>query len=252
MLFIRLVKADIIKLLKTSFFLLHAFVPTIAALLFYFYSKSTNYDKIFMGTGYIQLVSISYPVIIALLCSIIAEMEAQAGNCYFMLRDSKIRCLPILSKVSILLLCGLAACFTIATGIIASGVVAFTNTPPVTMFLSIGFILWISNIALYLFHFIIAFSFGGNGNLSVGVIELLAAALLSTSLGDRLWYYFPCCYSVRIGSMWFLKNTVSSESLLSIINMQIRYGLAATVAVIILSAVVLLIWSSKWESRKFV
>ncbi len=249
MLFIRLVKADIIKLFKTPFFLLHIFVPAIATFLFYFYSNTTNYDKVFLSTGYIQLVSISYPVIIALLCSIVAELEVNAGNCYFMLRDSKIRWLPVLSKVTILLLCGFASCFIISIGIIVTGG-GDTKSQPATMLFSLCFILWFSNIALYLFHFIIAFSFGGNINLSIGVIELLAAALLSTSLGDRLWYYFPCCHGVRLSSMWLLRDTVGGGSMFSIFNMQIRYGITAAVTVIILSAVILLFWGNEWESRK--
>lgn len=251
MLFIRLIKADRIKLFKTSFFLLHVLIPTIAAGSLYIYSNTTSYDKVFLSTGYLELVSVFYPIIIALLSSIVAELEAEAGNCYFMLRDSRIRYLPIISKITILLVCGLAACFIISIGLIAAGGDVFTKTHPVTMSLSIVFVLWFSNIALYLFHFIIAFSFGRTINLSLGAIELLTAALLTTSLGDRLWYYIPCCYGVRLSSMWLLRYTVKDGLLLSYFNKQISYGLASAVFMIILSAVILLIWGSKWESRKF-
>lgn len=251
MLFIRLIKADMIKLLRTSFFLLHVFIPAFAAGSLYIYSNTTSYDKVFLSTGYLELVSVSYPVIIALLSSIVAELEAEAGNCYFMLRDSRIRCLPIISKITILLVFGLASCFIISIGLIATGVNVFTETHPVTVSLTVVFILWFSNIALYLFHFIIAFSFGRNINLSLGAIELLAAALLTTSLGDRLWYYLPCCYGVRLSSMWLLRSIVTDGSQLSFINMQISYGVTAAVLMILISAVILLIWGSKWESRKF-
>ncbi|MBD5255361.1 MAG: lantibiotic immunity ABC transporter MutG family permease subunit, partial [Barnesiella sp.] len=99
------------------------------------------------------------------------------------------------SKLTILLLAGL---FSAALIIVLFGLPFsyMTGTKlPVRFFVLIPIVLWVSNVMMYGLHLILAFRFGRNLGISVGVIGSLLSALLQTGLGDGRWYVIPPKFS---------------------------------------------------------
>lgn len=250
--FWRCTKAEYMKLRKTPFFLIHIAVPVIIGTAFLLYARVTNYGETNMYLSFVQIISIAYPIVIALLCNMSAKMEAEAGSYYFLLCATKRRWIPLASKLALLLICGLGACLLASCAITLAGKTVFSQTDTAAIHsLPIALVLWSANVILYLWHIILSFHFGRDINLSAGVIEFLLAALLSTKIGDKIWAYMPSSYGVRFGSMYIIRLTTSDEVLLNEINHQMQYGLPAASALLITSLVALFFWINRWEGGKY-
>ncbi|WP_219913713.1 lantibiotic immunity ABC transporter MutG family permease subunit, partial [Bacillus paranthracis] len=76
----RILRADFIKMKHTIFFWIHVAMPIIGIALFLSYYSFSKFDSINKVSGYIQVLSISFPLLISIVCSSAVEQEALAGN----------------------------------------------------------------------------------------------------------------------------------------------------------------------------
>lgn len=192
----RYLKSDIYKLTRSSFWGIHLLFPVLGAVLMLLDTHLTSGSELDQLSAFAQIIAIAFPFVISVVCQIAAEQELQAGRFQNMLTLPS-RKKAIFSKLAILLFAGL---FSVALSTVLFGVPFSYLTG---MKLSAGFfavismVLWASNVMLYGLHLILAFRFGKNVGISIGVIGSLLSALMQTGLGDGLWYIVPYGLGVR-------------------------------------------------------
>ncbi len=198
----RYLKSDIYKLRHSWFFRVHLLFPVLGAVLMLLYSHLSSSSELNKLAAFTQMIAIAFPFVISIVCQIVAEQEIQAGRFQNMLTLPS-RSKAIFSKLAILLLAGL---FSTALSTVLFGAAFSYMTGielPVRFFIFIPTVLWVSNVMMYGLHLILAFRFGRNFGISIGVIGSLLSALLQTGLGDGRWYVIPYGLGVR-----FAENTL--------------------------------------------
>lgn len=186
----RYLKSDIYKLSHSWFFVIHLLFPILGAALMMIYSHFSSSSELNKLAAFTQIIAIAFPFVISVVCQIVAEQELQAGHFQNMLTLPS-RKKAIFSKLAILLLSGL---FSVALSTVLFGIPFsyITGTKlPIGFFVLIPVVLWVSNIMMYGLHLIVAFRFGRNFGISMGVIGSLLSAILQTGLGTGLWYVIP-------------------------------------------------------------
>ena len=189
-------KSDIYKLWHSWFFVIHLFFPVFGAALMLLYSNFSSGNELNKLAAFIQIIAMAFPFMISVVCQIVAEQELQAGYFQNMLTLPGRR-KAIFSKLAILLLSGLLSA---ALGIVLFGVLfsyIIGTELPVGFFIFIPIVLWASNIMIYGLHLILAFRFGRNLGISIGVIGSLLSALLQTGIGTGRWFVIPYGLGIR-------------------------------------------------------
>ncbi len=200
-------KSDIYKLRHSWFFVVHLLFPVLGAALMLLYSRFSSSNELNKLAAFAQIIAIAFPFVISIVCQVVAEQELQAGHFQNMLTLPGRR-KAILSKLIILLLSGL---FSVTLSTVLFGV-PFSyitgNELPVRFFIYIPIVLWASNVMIYGLHLILAFRFGRNFGISIGVIGSLLSALLQTGIGTGLWFVIPYGLGVRFAenSLIYLFN----------------------------------------------
>ena len=213
-------KSDVYKLRHSWFFVMHLIFPVFGAALMLIYSRLSSSSELNKLAAFTQIIAIAFPFVISVVCQIVAEQELQAGHFQNMLTLPN-RKKAIFSKFAILLLSGLFS-VTLTTVLFGIPFSYITGTKlPVRFFILIPFVLWVSNIMMYGLHPILAFRFGRNLGISIGVMGSLLSALLQTGLGTGLWYVIPYGLGVR-----FAENALTYLfSLPPVGNLEIQIGI---------------------------
>ena len=182
----RYLKSDIYKLWRSWFFVIHLLFPMIGAALMLVYSCFSSSSELNKLDAFTQIIAVAFPFVISVVCQIVTDQELQAGHFQNMLTLSS-REKAIFSKFAILLLSGLLSVIlsTALFGVLFSYIMG--TKLPVGFFVFIPIVLWVSNIMIYGLHLILAFQFGRNFGISIGVVGSLLSALLLTGLGTGLW-----------------------------------------------------------------
>lgn len=216
----RYLKSDIYKLRHSWFFVIHLLFPVLGAALMLLYSHFSSSNELNKLAAFAQIIAIAFPFVISIVCQIVAEHELQAGHFQNMLTLPG-RKKAIFSKLAILLFSGL---FSVALSTVLFGVLFsyITGTKlPVKFFIFIPIVLWASNIMIYGLHLILAFHFGRNLGISIGVIGSLLSALLQTGIGTGLWFVIPYGLGIR-----FAESALTSIfNLPSVGNREIQIGI---------------------------
>lgn len=198
----RYLKSDVYKLRHSWFFVIHLLFPLLGAALMLLYAHLSSGSELNKLDAFTQIVAIAFPFVISVVCQIAAEQELQAGHFQNMLTLPS-RQKAVFSKFAVLLLSGLFSA-TLSTVLFGIPFSCITGTkPPAGFFVFIPIVLWASNLMLYGLHLILAFRFGRNVGISIGVMGSLLSALLQTGLGTGRWYVIPYGLGVR-----FAENTL--------------------------------------------
>ncbi|WP_338259902.1 lantibiotic immunity ABC transporter MutG family permease subunit, partial [Bacillus anthracis] len=139
----RVLRADFIKMKHTIFFWIHVAMPIIGIALFLSYYSFSKLDSINKVLGYIQVLSISFPLLISIVCSSVVEQEALAGNFKELLSTEYGRRKALISKVCLLLICGFCSTMLAVVGF-ATGFhfLLGQNEIPFALYVEISFILF--------------------------------------------------------------------------------------------------------------
>ena len=100
----KLIKADIIKLKSSQIPWMHLYIPILGLVIFliyYSYAPWTSFSKV---SSYLQVLSITFPMLISIITSIIADQEYMAGGFQNILIASETKYLSIISKFILCLL----------------------------------------------------------------------------------------------------------------------------------------------------
>lgn len=191
--FVRYIASDLRKTKRLGFRAAHILIPICTAMLFLLYYRYSAWDSMTKVSGYFQILSMGFPFLIGLFCALLAEQEFSAGAFFHMLFAPQ-RYRAVLSKLSLLILCGGLSVFS-ASFLFAAGYCA--DCRDYVFYAEAALLLWAGSIPLYIWHLFLSLRFPRGVSLVIGITESLLAALMITSLGDAVWKYFPCAWSAR-------------------------------------------------------
>lgn len=252
---LRLMKSDFMKMRHTLFYWIHICLPVIGVLIFLKYYSFSVWNPINKVNGYLEALSLTFPVLIGVLCSMVIEQEVMAGRFKEMLsiEYGKGKCL--LSKILMLLISGfLSLILAIGGFLLGFQFILRQNVLPSTFYVYAVLIIFGSQIFLYLFHLWLSIKLGSGASIGMGIFESLFAALLITGLGDGIWQWIPCGWSVKFCDNLFIKesNSIDIFNKLDDINTGFSnsaIGFRNCIIFTIIFGIFFVVWFSFFEGR---
>lgn len=242
--------SDFKKLTKTSFFAIHLFVPIACAAVFALYTAVTSYRTEGMAIAYFQVIAIAFPVVSAIVCSLMVNQEMDAGDAYFLL-SSPSRAKALFSKFILAIGAGLVSCL-LAAALFGVSLVALRSAPisSIVSYILAGVIVWACSIILYAIQMLTALKFGRNISIAVAAFESLIAALLLTGLGAAVWYILPPGWGVRITEMYLSLAFGAPGDIANYASAAIRLATPIIVFMTLIFICIMFIWFTRWDGRK--
>ncbi|MHC1748711.1 MAG: lantibiotic immunity ABC transporter MutG family permease subunit [Cellulosilyticaceae bacterium] len=233
--FYRLLKAECLKMKRTPFYKLHVIAPIIGVILFLTYYGFTNWNEVSKVQGYIEVLSIVFPLLGALVTTMLIETEAEAGAFKEVLCTKYSRNKIFCSKLCFLLLAATCATLVAVGGFFLGFYYILGETKMGGLFyVKLALIILFSQVGLYCWHMILCFKTGKGITLGVGIVETLLAAILQTGLGDGIWQLIPCSFGARL-SDYYLKSYLQGTPLYLEIKMESIVVIVITVGMIVFS-----------------
>jgi len=239
----RSIKADFIKLKRTSITYIHILIPIIGASLFLFYYSISSWSTETKLAAYYHAMAIIFPLLIGIITGIITDQEEGAGGFQNMFTILKGKATSYLSKLFVLLLLSV---FSIIMAILTFALV-FKNYS-LEFYISLGIALFLGNIPLYILHLFISFRFGKGASIGLGFAGALISALMETGLGDGIWQFIPWAWGIRFGDFLMLKEL--NQLTFPYIFELIRKGVFLLISGIFIGLVLSIFWFNRWEGRK--
>ena len=163
---------------------------------YYSVSPWNELDKVI---SYIQIISMSFPLIISILLNMVYEQEECGGFQYFLTTPNK-KYLPHFSKLKSIILLGLISTFIAIKGFGIMFYIMGNDSIDISFYYKETLIVFSSNILLDMLQYLVVFYFGKGASIGIGIIGSLISALMLTGLGDGIWQVIPWAYSMRLSS----------------------------------------------------
>lgn len=234
------IKSDLFKLWHSWFFITHiiflamaVFITQISKLLY----KNSNEG---MLLTFFQLLGVALPFAVSIVTYILVDQETRTScSQNILILSSRLK--VIISKIIILITSGL---ITISIGTVLMNML---NSIGIITGWSFGaiFILWGTSIWLYVIYTFLAFRFGKNACISLGVVGSLLAVLLRTGLGQGVWHLIPFGWGANIVEIFIFSNF--SKDRINQVSIDTHSGLVFVVTVI--SIIFLFIWFRRYDGR---
>lgn len=240
-------KSDLYKLCHSPLLLIHFIVPVLGMILFVWYYSFSTWNEFDKLSAYIQILSVSFPVLIGIITSILAESEQKSGNFQMLLSTATPKYIPHVTKLIWLILFGFGSSLLALVGFgIGFSLLGYT-TFKLLFFIKTAVLLSISVVPLYLLHYVISFIGGKGYSLGLGIIGSLLSALFLTGLGDGIWTSLPWGISARFS------ETLLVLKLMNIEFLQFHGMIQSMIFIFIftfLFLITLILLFKKWEGRK--
>ncbi len=247
MCFYNSLKSDLYKLCHSSLLLIHFIVPVVGIILFLWYYSFSTWNELNKLSAYIQVVSVSFPVLIGIIASILAESEQKAGGFQMLLSSATPKYIPHITKLIWLILFGFCSALLALVGFgIGFSILGYT-TFKLLFYIKTALLLSISVTPLYFLHYIISFIGGKGYSLGLGIIGSLLSALFLTGLGDGIWTFLPWGICARFSETLLLSKLRNIDFLQY--NGMIQSIIFVLIFIIIFLITLLLLFSN-WEGRK--
>ncbi|SFD28505.1 lantibiotic immunity ABC transporter MutG family permease subunit [Clostridium uliginosum] len=246
--FFRFVKSDFVKIKRQPLLIMHTLIPLLGIIIFLSYFSYTPWKPTSKVFVFLQMAAFVFPILIALICSMVVDQEALAGNFQQML-TSDIKLMPFLSKLTVVLLFGLSSMLVLVCGF-GAGFSYILNESPFEFryYMYAGCILFFSSIFIYVFHIIISMKFGNIPSIGIGITESLLSIIFATDLGLGKWEFVPCTWGMRL-MMYFHKFTLKDQSFFEEIS-ELRLGIILCILGTIIITIFACLWFFRWEGRK--
>lgn len=244
--FLRCLHADFIKIKRRPILWIHLFVPVAGILFLLLESALTKSSPASDALTCLGTIGAAFPVLIGIVCSMIADQEAEAGS-FQQLLTAPLRLTPFLSMAVLLLLLGFGAELVTVFGF-AAVYAPFLHRAPFGM----GFywngvlLLFLCNIFLYFLHLFLSLRFNKGVSIGVGIFESLLSALLMTGLGEGIWPVIPCAWGLHFLRLFGMRGFGAALTAAG----GYQAGAAACVLETALMILVALFWCMRWEGKK--
>lgn len=233
------IRSELIKLRHTPYWIIHAVVPLLGAILFvgYFllYSSTDNTQKLKLIA---EVTAMVFPLLISVVVGLNMLPEEKASK-FQNLLEVPDRKSAFLSKLTVLFLSGMSSLMVLFL-FFTIGVAAFSEEIlPGKILLLAFFGLSISSLILYVWHMFLHLKVGVGISLFFGVFECLLYILCSNVELPDVWCYLPFSWSANwINGMF--------HGYLAEQGMEWAICIILTISCLVL----VLGWFSHWEGRK--
>ncbi|WP_018750254.1 lantibiotic immunity ABC transporter MutG family permease subunit [Paenibacillus sanguinis] len=244
----RTLKAEGLKLKRHPLLLVHLLSPLAAIVIFLGYYTYTPFSPESKVEAYLQVLAVALPLMIGIACAMAADQESAAGSCQQLLTLPS-RLIPLVGKLSILLLLGGSSILLAATGF-GIGYIYLLEQSPYTMlfYIQAALILFGSCCFLYGLHLLVSLRFGKAASIGLGVVGSLLAALLLTGLGDLIWIYLPFAWPARFVTSWMQYREANAGELLD--QLLCRQGVLSCISGTGGIMILLGGWFRRWEGTQ--
>jgi lantibiotic protection ABC transporter MutG family permease subunit len=244
--FLRCLHADFIKIKRRPVLWIHLLVPIVGILFTLLEIRLTKSSPASGALTCLGLIGAAFPILIGVVCSMIADQEAEAGS-FQQLLTAPFRPTPFLSMAVLLLLLGFGAELFTAFGFYAASALFLHQAPfGPAYYWSGALLLFVCNIFLYFLHLFLSLRFNKGVSIGVGIFESLLSALLMTGLGEGIWPVIPCGWGLhflRLFGMQWGGTTLPAAG-------GFQVGAAAGVVETALMVVFSVLWCLRWEGKK--
>ena len=236
---------------RSNFLLLHLFLPFILITILVLYTFLRN-GPLSATASYVilfEIIGVSSPVIISILCGMVAEAESEAGQFQNILGVAKSKSIAFLSQITMLLLAYSTAIFlTTSLYVWALKFIVHIEEVHLTLYYSTSIIFIISAIFQYFFYHIISYKHGIEISGIFGFMGMIIAALSLTSLADNIWPFLPWAWANRFSEYVTHFFSVTNFEVMND-STQVT-GLFSFCSLTICIIFINIVWIQKWEGRR--
>ena len=195
---IRLLRAERYKMKHTILPVMHVGIPLTGSILLLLYYRATSLNGIEQVSGFIEIVGMGFPFLVSLICS--RSMMLEEGNHYqTFLGGSATRTTSLSVKCIVLQLLGfLAVILGIGSFALGERYLLGNADFPVMVYPAAALALWLGSLIQYPIHLFLNMRFSQSVSMGIGVAQSVLAALLVTGLGEGIWQFIPCSWSIRM------------------------------------------------------
>lgn len=245
--------ADIQKVKHTAFLWAHLIAPLVGSGLFLAYISGRASKPLNTYSNFLEAIGVILPLVISILCGIVASQEEKAGKFQVLLGSSIRRETNYISKLLFLMLGNifaiLLAVLTFVLGM--KYILHIPNIPYLVFFQGAGWLIG-SSVILYIIYLWVSFTFGLGASSLLGGLGLLVSALMITGLGDGIWKYIPWAWGVRFtDTIGVLQLGDFNSNIKSAVRAEFEQGQIIFILLTIILFVVSIVWFRKWEGKKF-
>lgn len=232
--------AEFIKPRRTLFYPLHLIIPLLLTLAVSLLAHSRGVEaegKLFTPLIF-QAIGIAMPLVSSVVCGLVCEREAQAGNYRHLLASPYGRVKVLAAQLAVAMtMCAFALTLAVTGALTALTLWGGGFSLSILECAALGGMLWLSAIPLYAFHLWAGYRWGIGICSIFGFLGVIIASLGTTRMFDPLWPWLPPSWGVRLTEMWLLD-----------LNMH----LSDARGILLISAAVLAwtaVWVTLWEGR---
>ncbi|MGG2134564.1 lantibiotic immunity ABC transporter MutG family permease subunit [Bacillus sp. S2(2024)] len=249
--FYRCVLAEFKKRKRSIFLLLHLGIPFIlpGTLMVYFLCRNV---PISAEAGYgilFELIGVGTPVIISIICGMVADSENEAGHFQNILGVIQSKTNSFISQTTMMIFSYSASIFlTILIYTMALKFLVGVNGVYFTPYYVTGIIFTVSSIFQYFFYQVIGYKYGIGICSICGFGGVIITAVSLTTLGDNIWGFLPWTWTNRF-SKYVIDYLIGIDVKLDSDPMLLTGGYSffiLTTGMILLS----IVWINRWPGRK--
>lgn len=243
--FYRCFLAEFKKRRRSLFLFLHLGVPLVfpVALVMYFLSRNHSIRSEASYLLFFELIGVGTPVIISIICGIVADSENEAGHFQNMLGVIQSKTISFTSQIAMMIFSYSAAIFlTIFIYTLSLKFLVGADEVSYTLYYLTGIIFTGTSVFQYVLYQVIGYKYGIGISSLCGFGGLIIAALSLTSIGDKVWAFLPWAWANRF-SEYVTDVTFSGDPMLVMGGYSF---LILTIGMLVLS----IVWINQWTGRK--
>lgn len=198
--FIRLCMGECYKTKHTIIPALHIGIPLAGSMVLLLYYRASGAETIVSLSTFTQLTGLAFPFIVSLVCA--CQTGLEEGNHFqnFLggsggwLRSFWAKCLVLQIAGGLAVVIGMGS-FALGERYLLGNV-----DIPSVLYVEIAAGLWLGSLVQYPIHLFLNMRFSQSVSMGIGVIQSVLAALLITGLGEGIWQFLPCSWSIRFSA----------------------------------------------------
>ncbi|MFN2746350.1 lantibiotic immunity ABC transporter MutG family permease subunit [Bacillus sp. z60-18] len=237
---------------KRSIFLLsHLSIPLVlsGALVMYFLFRNVPVGAEASYLIFFELIGVGTPVIISIICGLVADSENEAGHFQNILGLIQSRTVSFISQTTMMIFFYTAALFlTISIYTLALKQLAGVDEVDLSLYYVTGMIFAGASIFQYFFYQVVGYNYGIGMCSICGFGGVIITALCLTTIGDKIWWLLPWAWANRFGE--YVTEYLKIKDVKPVGNPTILMGgysfLLMTTGIILLS----IVWINRWSGRK--
>ncbi|GIO25220.1 lantibiotic immunity ABC transporter MutG family permease subunit [Oceanobacillus sp. J11TS1] len=249
----RCLQADFLKMKHTPFVWIHLLIAFMTPALFILYFRFGHIpNDMYLYAGFMEAITIGLPLLIGILCGMVAIQEENAGKYRVLLTGTLSRTILYLSKLAMLLIFAFLAVFcSVAVYVVGLRLVLHISAIPYIIFLQGATWIVAASIILYMIHLFVSLRFGMGASVFLGGAGVLVSALMLTGLGDLYWKYIPWAWGGRfVDSLAVYRFSHLGKGIQSLVRNEMETGTVILMIVTFALFISSLGWFNRWEGRK--